>query len=70
MKFKVGDKVRIRKDLEVGKWYGYAWVIEDMKIHFGKTTTISYCFNYGYELDIDGGEFSWTDEMLEPVVSG
>ena len=36
MKYKVGDKVRVRKDLEVGKDYGNHDVVEDMKKYKGK----------------------------------
>ena len=36
MKFKVGDKVRVREDLEVDKDYGYYKVVEDMKKYEGE----------------------------------
>jgi hypothetical protein len=59
MKYKVGDKVRIREDLEVGKIYGRYFNKEMAKLK-GKVVEIkdvgsnSYC--------IDG--YYWTDEMF------
>ena len=40
MKYKVGDKVRVRKDLEVGKRYGSDIFVPDMKKYAGKTITL------------------------------
>lgn len=65
MKYKVGDKVRIRADLKVGKEYDEATVVENMKRYFGKTTTIRYVYEYCYTLDVDDGDWIWTDGMLE-----
>ena len=41
MKFKVGDKVRVREDLEVGKDYGDYNVVEDMEKYKGKKIIIN-----------------------------
>ena len=41
MKFKVGDKVRVKKDLEVGKNYGHYNVVEDMGKYKGKEFIIN-----------------------------
>ena len=38
---KAGDKVRVRKDLEVGKYYGYVPFVEDMANLRGRIVTIS-----------------------------
>lgn len=67
MKFKVGDKVRIRKDLEVGKMYGGLNIHEKKAEFLGKTTTVTAAWGREYSLDIDAGKWSWTDEMLEDV---
>ncbi len=71
MKFKVGDKVRVREDLKVGDGFGCTTVVEDMLKYRGKITTIkqarsSVVGNYTiYEIDDDGKFWAWTDEMLE-----
>ena len=69
MKFKVGDKIKVRKDLEVGKQYGEDLFTNTMHNYLGKSATVAYKGNKKYRLDIDGGFYSWTDEMLEPVQS-
>ena len=69
MKFKVGDKVRIREDLEVGKKYGYYNIVEDMKKYEGKEFIIDEVRRNYYRLK-DENWYSWTDEMLEPVEEG
>ena len=68
MKHKVGDKVRIRKDLEVDKMYGSDYVIPEMVEWLGKIATISIVGGDYYNLDVDGGQWCWTDEMLEEVI--
>ena len=40
MKYKVGDKVRVKEDLEVGKDYGYHDVVEDMEKYKKKNEPI------------------------------
>ena len=66
MKFKVGDKVRVREDLEVGKDYGnYYVVVEDMKEYKGKEFIIHEVWRNCYRLKDIG--YYWTDEMLEPI---
>ena len=68
MKFKVGDKVRVRKDLEVSKDYGNCGVVKDMKEYRGKEFIIDKVWRNCYMLkDID---YYWTDEMLEPIEEG
>ena len=66
MKFKVGDEVRVREDLEVGKDYGnYYVVVEDMKEYKGKEFIIHEVWRNCYRLKDIG--YYWTDEMLEPI---
>lgn len=69
-KFKVGDKVRIRKDLKVGD-YGAINFIEAMEEYRGKVTCIKGVPIFsGYSLDIDKGHWCWSSEMIEPVKKG
>ena len=63
MKYKVGDKVLVRKDLMVGKFYGCDIFIDYMTCAKGKIATITslegmckYC--------IDLCSYFWTDEMF------
>ena len=67
MKFKVGDKVRIRKDLKVHKEYDNIIYDDTMSKYKGKIATISGFGIRHYYLDIDNRYNCWTDEMLEPV---
>ena len=69
MKYKVGDKVRIREDLEVGKDYGNHDVVEDMKKYEGKEFIIDEVRRNYYRLK-DENWYYWTDEMLELVEEG
>lgn len=68
MKFKVGDKVRIKEDLSCNKCYKTA-AVKDMEKYKGKIAKvkrISYLpFSEGYKLDIDDMEWIWSDDMLE-----
>ncbi len=66
MKYKAGDKVRIRADLKVGEQYGVAFIL-DMKQYVGETTTIRHVYRDWYTLDIDDGHWTWTDDMLEDI---
>lgn len=65
MKFKVGDKVRVREDLEINKMYGNYGFIKDMAHLKGKITTIKEVLKRGYR--IEEYCYTWTDEMLEEV---
>ena len=71
MKFKVGDIVRIRKDLTPLSNYGKFPFVEEMLKYRGKTATVVNVMDACsyYDLDIDNGWCAWTDEMLEPVDS-
>jgi hypothetical protein len=70
MKYKVGDKVRVKRDLVVGEYYGADKFIAEMEKWKGKICTIRKIVSesdkdYHFEEDIDG--WYWTDEMLEDV---
>lgn len=64
MKFKVGDRVRIRTDLKIFEKYGSQYFVRDMKQHEGKIAIITRVFDYYYFINLDS--FYWTDEMLKP----
>lgn len=70
MKYKVGDKVRVRKDLTLGKRYAMNdselkdSVVEEMMEFAGKIVTIKRAEE---KYRIEGCDYNFTDEMLEPV---
>lgn len=65
MKFKVGDKVRIKEDLSCNKCYKIA-AVKDMEKYKGKIAKVKRTFVTGkYNLDIDGMKWAWSDDMLE-----
>ena len=66
MKYKVGDKVRVRKDLEVEQVYGNCDFIKEMKEFRGKIMTVEKAYYSSYHLH-GGGTWHWSDEMLEDV---
>lgn len=68
MKYNVGDKVRVRKDLVVDRAYGNDAFTVDMKKYSGKTMTVDEITPRNtYKLKGDVGRYNWTDEMLEDV---
>ena len=68
MKYKVGDKVRVRKDLVVDNYYGGVCYVEYMDGFKGKECVITDMDGISYQMD--NFNFWWTDEMLEPVDEG
>lgn len=65
--FKVGQQVKIRKDLKVGKRYGNDTVVVNMSKFFGKTVTIRFVNSIWFR--IEGSFFNWTPEMVETIIS-
>lgn len=66
MKYKVGDKVRIRRDLMIFGRYGSQTFVKQMEKYKGMTATISEVFSDTYCIKEDKGEkWYWTDEMFE-----
>lgn len=64
MRYKVGDKVRVRSDLNVNLDCSPT-VVEEMLCKAGDIVTISAVNDNNYR--IDGFRYYWTDEMFEPV---
>ena len=65
MKYKVGDKVRVRKDIFLGRSYGNWAFIHDMAPLIGKYVTVTKVLEDSYEIEEDTCRI--TDEMLEDV---
>ena len=71
MKYKVGDKVRVREDFSTDKRYDGCYVTPSMTKFVGKTVTI-HKVREGinrYEIEGDYRDYCWTDEMFEPLES-
>lgn len=82
-KFKVGDKVRIKEDLEVDCRYNNGCLfVQEMEKYKGNNAVIKNghipaylngnkkiknANKYRYALDIDNGKFYWSSSMLEKV---
>lgn len=69
MKYKKGDRVRVRPDLVVGKTYGADSFVEMMERTRGRTFTVSATDDVQRKYYLNGGGYWYfTDEMLEPAV--
>lgn len=68
MKYKVGDKVRVRKDLVENQRYG-GGLFYNENDRMGKVVTISEVLDRGaYHIEEKGDNYvHWTDEMFEPI---
>lgn len=71
MKYKVGDRVVVRSDLQVGKTYCMAdgitrdGFVDNMERFRGHVVTIR-CVDSKYRISEYG--YNWTDEMFEGLV--
>lgn len=65
MKYKIGDKVRVRKDLEPGNFYGRAYYGSDMNKFKAMECVVTNIYDGTYY--INNSKYGFTDEMLEPV---
>ena len=75
MKFKVGDKVRVRQWKTLIRGFGVNvygvvdtkkfWFSCKMKDYCGKVVTIKEVHNDYYKIVEDNGTFDWTDEVFE-----
>ena len=65
-RYRVGDMVRVRADLEIFKPYGSLCAIPSMKSFAGSVLTISSCEPAGHYKVRENG-YNWNDAMLEPI---
>ena len=65
MKYKVGDKVRVRKDLVLDNVYGGVCYVDAMAELKDKEAIITKVGNIAYQ--INNFTCWWSEEMLEPV---
>lgn len=67
MKYKVGEKVRVKNNLQDDVFYGKVPYAKTMEKYKGEVLTIDSISKEYYFVKEDYGKFKWTDEMLEPV---
>ena len=67
MKYKVGDKVKVKSDLKENTSYGGKIFVRDMAVYRGKNVEISKVHDDAYYIKEADREWFWTDEMFEPV---
>lgn len=65
MKYKIGDKVRVRKDLEPGNFYGNAYYISSMDRFKGEKCVITEIWDQSYQINNFG--YWWSEEMFESI---
>ena len=65
MKYKVGDKVRVKKDLEPGNFYGRVYYSSDMNKFKAMECVVTNIYDGTY--NINDSEYGFSEEMLEPV---
>ena len=65
MKYKIGDKVRVRKDLVPGNFYGRVYYSSDMNKFKAMECVVTNIYDGTY--NINNSEYGFTDEMLEPI---
>lgn len=63
--YKIGDKVKVRSDLQIDHWYGSNTFVYAMSKHSGKWARIINVNPFSYSIDLDKGEWAWTKEMFE-----
>lgn len=75
MRYKVGDKVKVREWDNIDKEFGVdkeigsipsrlKTFVSDMKEYCGKIITIKSIGNNYYKIEEDNGDWRWTDDML------
>lgn len=67
MKYKVGDKVRIKRDLKQEDDYKFG-VVSEMEELKGQIVTIVRIDGDAYTLEEDKGAWSWSEDMFEGLV--
>ena len=67
MKYKVGDRVKIKENLIIGKTYGGIYLYGGACKYSGEETIVTKVIRDRYRLGVDNSSRIWADEMLEPV---
>lgn len=67
MKYRVGDRVKIKENLIVGRTYGGLYLHDGAGRHIGEETIVTKVERERYRLAVDNSSRIWTNEMLEPV---
>lgn len=70
MKYKVGDKVRVQKNLTDGTYYGTDTANEEMCELAGEIVTISRVREGSYDIVEDDELYMWTEEMFQTCPKG
>ena len=65
MKYKIGDKVKVRKDLEPGNFYGRVYYSSDMNKFKAMECVVTNIYDGTY--NINNSEYGFTEEMFESV---
>lgn len=68
MKYKVGDRVKIREDLVVGKKYGCKILTEVFARYRGRISIIDHCYTISNTYGIKDSFLSFPEEMIEGFV--
>ena len=68
MKYKVGDRVRVRRDLKNDVGYGSRHTVKEMMDYKGNVVTISEVRTNCYWIEEDKKAWDWTDEMFDGLV--
>lgn len=68
MKYKIGDKVRVKEDLVVDQWYGDDIFCSGMDSFKGQTVTIKKIRENKYVIEEDHENWHWTEEMFLPII--
>lgn len=67
LKYEIGDKVMVRKDLEIDKKYGKYCFSHEMEKFKGEVVTVQAIKDGGYWIEETFLPYVFTDEMLEDV---
>lgn len=67
MEYRVGDRVKIKGNLIVGKTYGGLYLHDGAGRHIGEETIVTKVEKDHYRLAVDNSSRIWTKEMLESV---
>lgn len=65
MKYKVGDRVKVRKDLEPGNFYGRIYYVSDMNKFKAMECVVTNIYDGTYQINNSDSWFS--EEMFESV---